>query len=188
MGGGERGVVRQSPLRRSRRRADRRRGGEDDGRATGDCRPRRESIALTPLSNWTWAIAGAVVVFHLATANIYGYHRDEPYYLASGRRLAWGYVDHPPLTPFLYRVSDTLFGSSQFGLRVLPAFLHGGIVLLTALLARELGADIRGQVVAALAAAVAPMLLTTGHFLGTVTPEIAAWLGITLVVVRLLNG
>ena len=42
----------------------------------------------------TWLIAAATTAFHLATANIYGYPRDEFYYLASGRRLAWSYVDH----------------------------------------------------------------------------------------------
>ncbi|HEX2381321.1 MAG TPA: glycosyltransferase family 39 protein [Acidimicrobiales bacterium] len=136
----------------------------------------------------TWIVGAIVVVFHLATAPIYSYHRDEFYYLASGRRLAWGYVDHPPLTPFLYRLSDTLFGSSLLGLRVVPALLHGGLVVMTALLARELGGDTRAQVAAAIAAAVAPMLLTLGHFLGTVTPEVLIWCAITLFVIRLLNG
>jgi 4-amino-4-deoxy-L-arabinose transferase-like glycosyltransferase len=145
-------------------------------------------VTRDALTRSVWLVAALVVAFHLATAQIYSYHRDEFYYLASGRRLAWGYVDHPPLTPFLYRVSDTLFGSSLFGLRVVPAFLHGGLVLLTALLARELGGDARAQIAAAIAAAVAPMLLTLGHFLSTVTPEVLIWCAITLFVIRLLNG
>jgi hypothetical protein len=136
----------------------------------------------------TWIVATIVAVFHLATAAVYSYHRDELYYLASGRRLAWGYVDQPPLTPFLYRVSDTLFGSSLLGLRVIPACLHAGLVVIIALLARELGGDHRAQVVAAIGAAVAPMLVTTGHFLTTVTPELLAWSAITLVVVHIING
>jgi hypothetical protein len=135
-----------------------------------------------------WIVAGLVVLLHFATATIYSYHRDEVYYLASGRRLAWGYVDQPPLTPFLYRVSDTVFGSSLFGLRIVPACLHGVLVVMTALLARELGASGRGQIAAAIAAAVAPMLLTTGHFLTTVTPELVAWSAIAFFVIRLLNG
>jgi 4-amino-4-deoxy-L-arabinose transferase-like glycosyltransferase len=141
-----------------------------------------------PLTRSVWIVVGVVVVFHLATAAIYSYHRDELYYLASGRRLAWGYVDQPPLTPFLYRISDVVFGSSLLGLRVIPAFLHGGLVLMTALLARELGGDARAQIAAAIAAAVAPMLLTIGHFLTTVTPEVVLWCAITLFVIRLLNG
>ncbi len=29
----------------------------------------------------------------------YGHFIDELYYLACSKRLAWGYVDHPPLAP-----------------------------------------------------------------------------------------
>jgi hypothetical protein len=135
-----------------------------------------------------WLTAGAITAFHLATAQLYDYHRDEVYYLASGRRLAWGYVDHPPLTPFLYRVSDEVFGASLFGLRVLPAVLHGVIVIVTALIAREFGGDRRAQTVAAIAAAVSPMYLTTGHFLTTVTMELLLWALTILLVTRLVKG
>ena len=69
--------------------------------------PAEQRMTRLAFARWTWLVAAVVVAFHLATATIYSYHRDEVYYLASGRRLAWGYVDHPPITPFLYRVSDT---------------------------------------------------------------------------------
>ena len=94
-----------------------------------------------------WIVAFVVFAFHLATATIYGYHRDEFYYLAQGRRLSWGYVDNPPLTPFLYRVSDELFGSSRFALSIIPALLHAGIVVLVAFTAREIGGNNRGPFV-----------------------------------------
>jgi hypothetical protein len=81
-------------------------------------------------------VLGAVTAaFHLATAGVWGFHRDEFYYLACGRRLAWGFVDHPPITPALFRVQELLFGASQFGLRVAPALIHGATVVVTALLA-----------------------------------------------------
>ena len=50
------------------------------------------------------AIALAKVVLHCVFNNRYGYFRDEFDYLASGDHLAWGYVDQPPLIPFLIRV------------------------------------------------------------------------------------
>lgn len=135
-----------------------------------------------------WITAGVTVVVQLATAGIYGYHRDEFYYLACGRRLAWGFVDHPPLTPVLYRFSDVAFGASKLGLRIVPALLHGLVVVLAALLARKLGGDGRAQLLAALGVAVAPMFLTTSHFLGTVSFEIVAGTALSILVVRLING
>jgi len=145
-------------------------------------------VTRAPLTRGVWVVAAATIAWHLATATIYSYHRDELYYLASGRRLAWGDADHPPLTPLLYRVGDRLFGSSLLGLRVMPALLHCVIVLLTALLARELGGSARAQFVAALGAAVAPMFLSLGHFLGTVTAEVALWTAAALLVTRILNS
>ena len=106
------------------------------------------------MNRMVWVVAGITTLFHLATATIYSYHRDEFYYLASGRRLAWGYVDHPPLTPVLYRFSDAVFGHSVFALRIVPAVLHGVAVVLVALLARELGGSLRAQLIAALGTAV----------------------------------
>lgn len=37
-----------------------------------------------------WLVAAAVLVVLAITSGEYGYHRDELYFLASGRRLAWG--------------------------------------------------------------------------------------------------
>ena len=51
----------------------------------------------------------------------YGYFIDELYYIACARRLDLGYVDHPPLAPFLLRIHSTLFGESIASIRLLPA-------------------------------------------------------------------
>ena len=85
------------------------------------------------------AIALAVVALELALAGRYGYHRDELYFLACGRRLAFGYVDQPPLTPLIGRLATTLFGNTTTAIRVFPALSLGAMVVLGALIARELG-------------------------------------------------
>ena len=51
----------------------------------------------------------------------YGYFRDEFYYLACGRHLAWGFVDHGPLVAVQARLGEILFGQSIFATRVLSA-------------------------------------------------------------------
>jgi 4-amino-4-deoxy-L-arabinose transferase-like glycosyltransferase len=133
------------------------------------------------------AVAVAKVIFHLATSRLYGLHRDEFYYLAGGHHLSWGYVDHPPLTPFLYRAGEVLFGRSATGLHVIPAILAGVLVLVGALLAREFGGGPTAQGLTALVAAVGPLYLTPAHFLSTVTVDLLAWAVATLLVVRIIR-
>ncbi len=65
-------------------------------------------------------LAMAKLAIHLATNVTYGFHRDELYYLASGRHPALGYVDYPPLTPLLARFQLDLFGPSVYWLRLSP--------------------------------------------------------------------
>ena len=43
----------------------------------------------------------------------YGIFIDELYYVSCAKRLAWGYVDHPPLAPFLLRGALAMFGDSH---------------------------------------------------------------------------
>src|SRR5437762_9473656 len=73
-------------------------------------------LAVRPLL----VVAAAFVALELAVAARYGIHRDELYFLACARHLAWGYVDQPPFVPAVAWAADHLFGPSAVGLRVLP--------------------------------------------------------------------
>src|SRR5882724_4974875 len=84
-------------------------------------------------------IALGKLVLHCGFNNRYGYFRDEFDYMSCGDHLAWGYVDQPPLLPFLVRVSRLVLGDSIRSIRFLPALAISAVVVLTALIAREFG-------------------------------------------------
>ena len=58
------------------------------------------------------AIRGLIHIIPIFLFPEYGYFRDEFYYIACAKRLAWGDVDHPPLAPFLLRVVLLTLGDS----------------------------------------------------------------------------
>ena len=98
-------------------------------------------------------VAAAAFCLELTVSARYGYVRDELYFLAAGRHLAFGYVDQPALTPLIARLSAVATGNSLIGLRLVPAFGLAVLVVATAAMGRLLGAGRIGQVLAALAAA-----------------------------------
>ena len=130
-------------------------------------------------------IAAGFVAVELIVAARYGYHRDELYFLACAKHLAWGYVDQPPLVPAVARISTALFGSSAFALRAFPACAGGVAVVLTSLMARELGGRRHAQIIAALSAATSALVLATAHLLSTAAFDLMFWAAITLLVLRL---
>jgi 4-amino-4-deoxy-L-arabinose transferase-like glycosyltransferase len=132
-------------------------------------------------------LAGVKLAVHLALAGRYGWHRDELYYAATGRHLALGYPDFPPVTPLLARVSEALFGESLAGFRVLPALAGAVMVVLAGLLARELGGGPAAQVLAGLATLCSPMLLGANAMFQTVSFDQLAWVVVLLLFARLLR-
>src|SRR5579864_1223115 len=57
-------------------------------------------------------IVAAKLLLHLLMVARYGIFRDEMYYLACSRHMAWGYVDHPPLTVWIAWFSRVVLGDS----------------------------------------------------------------------------
>ncbi len=148
-----------------------------------DTRPSVPDFATRP-------VAGIAVVLALvltALSGRYGFHRDELYFLVAADHLAWGYVDQPPLTPLLVKISTTIFGSTPMGLRVLSTLAVAATVVVVALIAREFGNDRRAQIFAALCAALSGFLLGVGHLASTATYDLLAWMVIALLAVKLLR-
>jgi hypothetical protein len=123
------------------------------------------------------AIALAKLTLHCIFNNRYGYFRDEFDYLACGQHLAWGYVDQPPLLPFLVRISRNILGDSLRSIRFLPAVATSATVVLTAMIARELGGKRFALLLSAVAVVIAPIYLSGGSLLTTNCLEPLLWMG-----------
>jgi Dolichyl-phosphate-mannose-protein mannosyltransferase len=122
-------------------------------------------------------IALAKLVLHCVFNNRYGYFRDEFDYLACANHLAWGYVDQPPLLPFLAGISRGILGDSLRSIRFLPALATSATVVLTAMIARELGGKRFALILSAITVFIAPIYLSGGSLLTTNCLEPLLWMG-----------
>ena len=84
--------------------------------------PRVDAVGL--------ALAAAKLAVQLLALRPYGYFRDELYYLACSDHLAWGYVDHPPLSIAVLRIWRGVFGDSLVAIRLFPALAEAAVVYL----------------------------------------------------------
>ena len=131
-------------------------------------------------------LAGAKLLVHVATANRYGYFRDELYFLDCGRHVDWGYVDCAPLIAVYAKVA-LLLGGSLPVLRTLAALAGAARVALTVLLARELGGRRFSQALAGLCALAAPIYLGVDSILTMNGFESLFWMGCVFVLIRVVR-
>ena len=122
-------------------------------------------------------IALAKLAFHFYFNNRYGYFRDEFDYMACGNHLAWGYVDQPPLIPFLIHFWRAIAGDSLRSIRFIPALASSLLVVQTAVLAREFGGRRFALLLSAITVVIAPQYLSNGSLLGTNCLEPNLWMG-----------
>ena len=124
-----------------------------------------------------WAIALAKLVFHLYFNNRYGYFRDEFDYMSCGDHLQWGYVDQPPLIPFLIHICRAVLGDSLRSVRFIPAVASSLLLVQSAFLAREFGGRRYAVLLTAICALIAPQYLSNASLLGTNCLEPNLWMG-----------
>ncbi|HEX9234428.1 MAG TPA: glycosyltransferase family 39 protein [Candidatus Acidoferrum sp.] len=130
-------------------------------------------------------VAALTVVVHWITGHQYGFHRDELATLEDARHLDWGFVAYPPVAPFFARLSLMLFGTSLAGFRFFAAVAEAIAVVLTGLMAREMGGRRGAQFVAA--AAAIPFCLAGGALMQYVSFDYLFWVLTAYFVVKLLN-
>jgi hypothetical protein len=134
-------------------------------------------------------IAAVKLVLHLATTGLfgYGYFIDELYFLACSEHLAWGFVDMPPLFPAVTALIRATLGDSLFAVRLLPALAGAALVLITGLMARDLGGRRFAQGISALAVLTAPLWLAL-HSIHTMNAlEQLFWAAGAWIVIRIVR-
>jgi 4-amino-4-deoxy-L-arabinose transferase-like glycosyltransferase len=124
--------------------------------------PTRQTLGSPAL----W-LGGLCFVIHIFANPHYGVFRDELYFIVCGEHFAFGYVDQPPLIPWIAAASHALFGLALTPLRLLPALAMAATVALTAEYTGLIGGGRFAQALAALCVLAAPVLLVDGVLLST---------------------
>lgn len=133
------------------------------------------------------ALIAAKVAVHLALITRYGFHGDELYFIECGRHLALGYVDHPPLVPWIAGAVDAVAGPALWALR-LPAVAAGaGAMAFVALTVREWGGGRVAQLLAGLSMLFAPAFLRMSSMLDIPVVEVLWCSAATYLVARILR-
>jgi hypothetical protein len=120
-------------------------------------------------------VPGAIFALLVAASSVDGFFRDEFYYLACTRHLAWGYVDQPPLSIGLLWIIRVVFGDSLLVLRVATALAAALAVWLTGSIARRMGAGPFGDLLATIGFGLVPQVLAIGSFYSMNVFELLVW-------------
>lgn len=126
------------------------------------------------------------MIAHAFTGAGFGFHGDELQFMDGARHLAWGYVAYPPMTPFFARLSLDLFGTSIAGFRFFASLAQALAVILTGLMAREMGGGVRAQVLAG--AAQVPYALGAGALMVYNSFDNICWVLAAWFVIKLLRS
>jgi Dolichyl-phosphate-mannose-protein mannosyltransferase len=146
--------------------------------------------SLTSREKWiVAAIASASFLLHFITnlGGAYGFFRDELYYIACSDHLAWGYVDQPPFSLYLLKASRLLLGDSLTAIRFIPAAANVGVLVLTALIIKEMGGKLFAISLACLAVFLSPIHNAMGFYYSMNSIDIFLWALAMLLLLKIIN-
>lgn len=133
--------------------------------------------------------AGFVLLLLLASVfGPYGWFIDELYYIACAKRLAWGYVDHPPLSIAVLALTRGLAGDTMWAVRLPAALAVGAAALVSAVLARRWGGGAFAQSLAALCVCTSPLAMVLGTFFSMNAFELLLWPVAALVLAEIVES
>ena len=132
-------------------------------------------------------IAAVFAIFHILTNGRYGFHRDELQFLSDARHLDWGYVAFPPFTPFVQRIGLSLFGLSLVGLRMFSVIAQAVVILVSGLMARDLGGKRLAQVATAISVGLSGLPLFEATEFQYTTFSFLWWVLVCWFTIRLLK-
>ncbi|MFK8104919.1 MAG: glycosyltransferase family 39 protein [Saprospiraceae bacterium] len=116
----------------------------------------------------------AKLLLHFFTNTNYGFHRDEYLYLNQGDHLGWGFMEVPPMTPFIGKIAS-LLGGSIFMTRFFPALLGAITIVLVGLLVKSLGGKKWAIILACGSLLLSPALLGTNTLFQPVSFNQFSW-------------
>lgn len=148
-------------------------GSSEPGRPGPEADELRPQLAIGLIA----AFAAAKLLAHLITiaATPYGIHRDEFLYLAMGQHLRFWCMDFPPAIAVLAKVARSLFGDTLFAVRFFPAVAGTLLLVITGLIARELGGRRFAQGLAMLALFAGPLFLRPAALFQPVVWDQLSW-------------
>ena len=141
------------------------------------------AFLIIPLS-----IALAQLFVQMLFHGNYGYFRDELYYIACSKHLAFGYVDQPPLSLVVLAGVRWVLGDSLHAIRFLPALAISATAILAALMTIRLGGGRFASALSALCVVAAPVLLGQGRYFSMNSFDILFWAAASYIVVKIMTG
>jgi len=146
--------------------------------------------ARAPKLRWhVWAVAAITYAFSLKLIyfGLVDLLPQEAYYWSYAQHPDWSYYDHPPMIAWLIGLGTTVFGDTEFGVRIGTFLIGIATVRWLVLLARNLY-DRNAAFGALMLAASMPFLLLTGFFAMPDGPLVAFWAGTLYYLERAIFG
>lgn len=143
-----------------------------------------------PPAGGDWELLGGFAlvsfVLHTILYRGYGFFRDELYFIACSKHLAWGYVDQPPGVAVLAWLGRHLFGDNLFAVRFFPIVFVSLLIILVGLTARAMGGSRFAMALACLCTFAVPQYF--GTWLNTDMFMTLGWAACAWIAARVFSG